>query len=139
MAKDKFIGVVLLLLALCASAEPSFEEIDRSPNLGAEDVATGTGPLDPTRPQLLKYQKALGGYSDYEYYPGPRRTGDSYGPDNDLAATSALKIHGEGNLASLNRPVIGNAHKPVSWYGDYTGKPMYPSRSYDPYIRRYDR
>ncbi|XP_020808847.1 uncharacterized protein LOC110184597 [Drosophila serrata] len=146
MSKDKFTDTVMMLLLLLllvafASADPSFEDMDRSPNLGAEDVATAGSQLDPSKPQLLKFQKALGGYSDYEYYLGPRRsTGDSYGPDNELgAATSALKIHGEGNLASLNRPVNGNAHKPVSWYGVYSDKPMYPSRSYDPYIRRYDR
>ncbi|KAH8238321.1 hypothetical protein KR032_003649 [Drosophila birchii] len=145
MSKDKFIAatvMIMLLLAPCASADPSFEDMERSPNLGAEDVSSAGSQLEASKPQLLKFQKPLGGYSDYEYYLGPRRTIDTYNPDNELGgagATSALKIHGEGNLASLNRPVNGNAHKPMSWYGVYPDKPMYPSRSYDPYIRRYDR
>eukprot|EP00099_Drosophila_melanogaster_P017186 NP_573108.2 uncharacterized protein Dmel_CG12507 [Drosophila melanogaster] len=140
-----------LLLANCIAANPSFEDPDRSLDMEAKDssvvdtMGMGMGVLDPTQPKQMNYQKPPLGYKDYDYYLGSRRMADPYGADNDLSASSAIKIHGEGNLASLNRPVSGVAHKPLPWYGDYSGKllasapPMYPSRSYDPYIRRYDR
>jgi len=137
------------MLATCISANPSFEDLGRGQDLEAKDSSvmdTSAGMLDPTQPKQMSYQRPPAGYKDYEYILGPRRMGggDSYAADNDLSATSALKIHGEGNLASLNRPVNGIPPKPLPWYGDYSGKllanaPMYPSRSYDPYIRRYDR
>ncbi|XP_017063782.1 uncharacterized protein LOC108102983 [Drosophila eugracilis] len=136
-----------LLLVHCISANPSFEDLGRSLDMEAKDtVVDTTGILEQTQPKQMNFQKAPIGYKDYEYFlgSGPRRIGDLYGADNDLSATSALKIHGEENLASLNRPVSGIAQKPLPWYGDYSNKmlanpPMYPSRSYDPYIRRYDR
>lgn len=143
--------LVPLLLANCIVANPSFEDPDRSLDMEAKDssvvdtMGMGMGVLDPTQPKQMNYQKPPLGYKDYDYYLGSRRMADPYGADNDLSASSAIKIHGEGNLASLNRPVSGVAHKPLPWYGDYSGKllasapPMYPSRSYDPYIRRYDR
>jgi len=137
------------MLATCISANPSYEDLGRGQDLEAKDssvVDTSAGMLDPTQPKQMSYQRPPAGYKDYEYILGPRRMGggDSYAADSDLSATSALKIHGEGNLASLNRPVNGIPPKPLPWYGDYSGKllanaPMYPSRSYDPYIRRYDR
>uniref|UniRef100_A0A6P4E9I7 Uncharacterized protein LOC108040300 isoform X2 n=1 Tax=Drosophila rhopaloa TaxID=1041015 RepID=A0A6P4E9I7_DRORH len=148
MSETKFVRELLcfvpLLLAACVSANPGFEDLRRTPDLEAKDSEVDTaGVLDPSQHKLMAFQKPPIGYKDYEYFLGPRRTGDLYA-DNDLGATSALKIHGEGNLAALNRPVTGVAHKPLPWYGDYSSKllasaPMYPSRSYDPYIRRYDR
>ncbi|XP_016951679.1 uncharacterized protein LOC108025651 [Drosophila biarmipes] len=137
-----------LMLSTCTTASPSFEDLGRAQDLEAKDssvVDTSAGMLDPTQAKQMSYQRPALGYKDYEYILSPRRLGgDTYAADNDLSATSALKIHGEGNLASLNRPVNGVPPKGVPWYGDYSGKlltsaPMYPSRSYDPYIRRYDR
>ncbi|XP_017120512.1 uncharacterized protein LOC108141577 [Drosophila elegans] len=153
MSDIKFVQVVLccvpLLLAAGVSANPGFEDLRRSPDMEAKDSEVDTtGVLDPAQHKLMNYQKPPVGYEDYEYFLAPRRTGDRdrdpYAADNELGATSALKIHGDGNLAALNRPVSGIVPKPLPWYGDYSGKllsnmPTYPSRSYDPYIRRYDR
>ncbi|XP_017062268.1 uncharacterized protein LOC108102116 [Drosophila ficusphila] len=144
MSANKFIRMAVpLLLANCIYGSPSFEDLRSSQDMEAKESEVDTSgmlDLDPTQPKQMNFQKPPIGYKDYEYFVGPRRMGDLYAGDNELAATSALKIHGEGNLGSLNRPVSGIGHKPIPWYGDYSGKlPLYPSRSYDPYIRRYDR
>ncbi|KAH8366652.1 hypothetical protein KR084_010420 [Drosophila pseudotakahashii] len=146
--------LLLLLTATCICANPSsFEDLEARDSSVVVDTSSSAGILnDPTQPKHMSFQRPPMGYKDYRDYkdydyilgPPPRRmaNNDPYtAADNDLSATSALKIHGEGNLASLNRPVV---QKPLPWYGDYSGKllanaPMYPSRSYDPYIRRYDR
>ncbi|KAH8408923.1 hypothetical protein KR009_003755 [Drosophila setifemur] len=142
-----FLLCLPLLLAASVLADPSYDNLGRSTDLEDEDtmaVDASERILDPDRSKQLKIQKqsAPAAYSDYEYYLGGRHSGGHpSGPYNDPSPTSSLKIHGESNLAALNRPV----HKPLPWFDDYgsakplPSAPMYPSRSYDPYIRRYDR
>ncbi|KAH8303706.1 hypothetical protein KR018_001488, partial [Drosophila ironensis] len=136
MSQDRrYILPLLLLLSPFVAAEaPTYH----NGNMNADDALVDTtGPLDPGQPKQLSIQsKPSAGYMEYDSYLGPRRIGDSYGPKNDVAP----KIHGELNLASLNQPV----YKSLPWYGEYAGNPstnvpLYRSRSYDPYIRRYDR
>ncbi|XP_030379746.1 uncharacterized protein LOC115627991 [Scaptodrosophila lebanonensis] len=83
-------------------------------------------------------------YADYDYYWNARRMPwqDSYGAFNELSSQSAST----SNLESSNKLLDALPYKSFAWYGRFFGKPistnsglMYPSRSYDPYIRRYDR
>ncbi|XP_022209119.2 uncharacterized protein LOC111065317 [Drosophila obscura] len=141
-----------ILLCCCIQLSvgaDSFEVPNRSTDLDldleAEDsMVDAARSLDPGQPKQLKVLQHSAGYTDYEYYQRPRPgVNDHYGSDNDLSA-SMKRLHEETN----QRPVSAVAvpHKPLPWYGEYSaGKasvsnvPMYPSRSYDPYIRRYDR
>ncbi|XP_017141336.1 uncharacterized protein LOC108155149 [Drosophila miranda] len=156
MALDKFILLCCCIhFAVCAD---SFEmpnrntDLDLDLDLEAEDSMVDTArSLEPGQPKQIKILQHSAGYTDYEYYQRPRPgvvndhygNGNGNGNDNDLSASSAMKrLHEETN----RRPVSGAVpHKPLPWYGEYSGKPsaasvpMYPSRSYDPYIRRYDR
>ncbi|BFG00118.1 uncharacterized protein DMAD_00190 [Drosophila madeirensis] len=146
----------LMLLCCCIQfsvCADSFEVPNRNTDrdldldLEAEDsMVDATRSLDPVQPKQLKILQHSAGYTDYEYYQRPRPmsgVNDNYGSDNDVSA-SMKRLHEPTNsrLASA----VAVPHKPLPWYGEYSsGKPsvsnvpMYPSRSYDPYIRRYDR
>ncbi|KAH8270999.1 hypothetical protein KR044_011684 [Drosophila immigrans] len=84
--------------------------------------------------------KPSAGYADYDYYMNSRRPIETASSDNDLSGSSAIRV-ASGLESSVRRPVEEMSVKSLPWYGQYTGKSlaMYPSRSYDPYIRRYDR
>ncbi|KAH8397929.1 hypothetical protein KR222_006595 [Zaprionus bogoriensis] len=148
MAQGKRI-LLCLLGALCAAvcAEPgSYEHPNRHDASELEHVegiidVESTEPLEGTGPgKPLRLGKPSAGYADYDYYMHARRAPESLPGDNELSGSSPIRVTSNGN-EPLRRPVDEMNVKPLPWYGPYTGKSiaMYPSRSYDPYIRRYDR
>ncbi|EDV99880.1 uncharacterized protein LOC6565451 [Drosophila grimshawi] len=127
-------------------AEPGYDHTQRNVELESADSimdVEATDLLDHgSAARQLKMGKPLAGYADYDYYTNGRRPNDNTPRNiNDLStssSTSSLAASREPSLAQfvLRRPVESSP-----WYGQYPGKSiaMYPSRSYDPYIRRYDR
>ncbi|EDW57422.1 uncharacterized protein [Drosophila virilis] len=137
---------VHMLVIACANAEPGYDPANRNGELenvdGIIDVEATDSLEHGAAGKQLRVGKPLARYSDYDYYTPGRRLNDNSPGDNDLSASSAIRVPGgEQNLAHFRRPVDEMAAKPLPWYGQYSGKSlaMYPSRSYDPYIRRYDR
>ncbi|KAH8387318.1 hypothetical protein KR093_006299 [Drosophila rubida] len=137
---------LLPLIILCAYADPGYDHLNlnlnlnRAPELedGIIDVDSAE-PVDVTQPvkPMSRMGKPSAGYADYDYYMNARRPIDN---DNELSGSSAIRVS-SGLESSPRRTGDELNVKSLPWYGQYTGKSlaMYPSRSYDPYIRRYDR
>lgn len=140
-------NLVLLCLAhmwiWCVQADPGYDHLNRNAELdnseGIIDVES-TEPLAPgtAAGKELRLGKPSAGYADYDYYMTSRRSHESSPGDNELSGSSALRV---ASGEPLRRPIDEMNVKSLPWYGPYAGKSiaMYPSRSYDPYIRRYDR
>lgn len=133
---------VFFFLAYCVLGDRSFQnwEDKRKGNMEIIDsMVSKSGALHMAQPKQLKIQKTpMEGYKEFDNFFGHRRISDSYNSNKDFSLILEPKIHGESSLTSLNRPV----HQP--WRGDFYASPLskaslFPSRSYDPYIRRYDR
>ncbi|KAH8341772.1 hypothetical protein KR067_009447 [Drosophila pandora] len=133
---------VSFFLAYCVLADPSFPnwEYKRKDNMETLDsMVSRSGPLHMAQPKQLKIQKKpMEGYTEFDPFFEHRRRSDSYNSNNDFRLILEPRIHGEPNLETLNRPV----HQ--LWRGEFYASPLakaslFPSRSYDPYIRRYDR
>ncbi|KAH8320347.1 hypothetical protein KR074_001177 [Drosophila pseudoananassae] len=93
-------------------------------------IVSKAGTLHMTQPQQLKVEKpSKERYKEFDL-SGHRRISDSYNLKNDVSPILDPKIHGESNLASWHENFY-----PSSLAKDF----LFPSRSYDPYIRRYDR
>lgn len=138
----------ILLLLACAHADPGYDHLNRDVEL---DNTEGIIDVESTEPLVsnaagkkqLRLGKPLAGYADYDYYMSGRRPHESSsasaGADNEQSGSSAIRV--ASGEPGLRRSVDEMNVKSLPWYGPYTGKSiaMYPSRSYDPYIRRYDR
>lgn len=138
---------ILCSLQIAVNAEPGYEHTNRNVELehadsmidveAAESVEHGA-----TGKQLIAAGKSSARYADYDYYTTGRRTSDNAPGDNDLSGSAAIRTPGrDHNLGYIRKSGDDRMANPLPWYGQYTGKSlaMYPSRSYDPYIRRYDR
>ncbi|EDW82196.2 uncharacterized protein Dwil_GK25251 [Drosophila willistoni] len=87
----------------------------------------------------MKIMKYPSDYADYDYYLNARRGLIDMDLNAAVGGNGGKMSYGE--TTSINRPTAEVRSLP--WYGQAnkpTGSlPLYPSRSYDPYIRRYDR
>jgi len=131
-----------ILILLCVYADPGYDHLNRNMEMenveGIIDVES-TEPVDSNQGKAIsRIGKPSAGYADYDYY-NVRRPIESLSADNDLSGSSSAIRVASGE--SSRRPVDHMNMKSLPWYGQYSGKSlaMYPSRSYDPYIRRYDR
>ncbi|XP_034116553.1 uncharacterized protein LOC117576101 [Drosophila albomicans] len=142
----------ILMIMMCAYADPGYDHLNhnlnRNPELEDSSIidVDATEPLDstqPAKPMMSRMGKPSASYADYDYYMNTRRPGmEASSSDNDLSGSSAIRVTSGLETSSHRRPPVDEMNvKSLPWYGQYTGKSlaMYPSRSYDPYIRRYDR
>lgn len=146
------VTVIWILLLACAHADPGYDHLNRDVEL---DNTDGIIDVESTEPLLsphdagkkqLRLGKPMAGYADYDYYMSGRRShegssaGAGAGADNEQSGSSAIRVAASGE-PGLRRSIDEMNVKSLPWYGPYAGKSiaMYPSRSYDPYIRRYDR
>ncbi|XP_043067250.1 uncharacterized protein [Drosophila bipectinata] len=124
-------------LANCVSAESSLlnwgaKQIwTRKANMeNVDSMVSKSGTLHMAQPQQLKVQKhSKDGYKEFDLL-GHRRISDSYSLKNDVSLILEQKNHKDSILASWRENLYASPLAKGS---------LFPSRSYDPYIRRYDR
>lgn len=143
------VTVIGILLLACAHADPGYDHSNRDVELdnteGIIDVESTEPLVSNAAGKQKQWQlgKPLAGYADYDYYMSGRRSHEgssaSAGADNEQSGSSAIRV--ASGEPGLRRSIDEMNVKSLPWYGPYAGKSiaMYPSRSYDPYIRRYDR
>lgn len=144
MKLGNFALLCLVHIWICsAHADPGYDHLNRNAELenpeGIIDVES-TEPLASATAgsKQLRLGKPSASYADYDYYMTSRRSHETSAADNELSGSSAIRV---ASGEPLRRPIDEMNVKSLPWYGPYAGKSiaMYPSRSYDPYIRRYDR
>ncbi|XP_017869477.1 PREDICTED: uncharacterized protein LOC108618081 [Drosophila arizonae] len=143
----KGLFILCSLQMLAVSAEPGYEHSNRNAELESPDSILDVEAAESvehgaTGKQLRVAGKSSARYADYDYYTTGRRTMDTVPGENDLSGAAAIRTPGrDQSLGYVRKPEDERMANPLPWYGQYTGKSiaMYPSRSYDPYIRRYDR
>ncbi|ALC49961.1 CG12507 [Drosophila busckii] len=135
--KSLLLTASLLILASTVQADGSFDL-----NLKQVDDIIDVDSADALEPALGQHkQPHAAGYADYDYYMNARRLQEANAGDNELSASSPMRVPNRESSPHRYRRPDELPAKSSSWYGPYANKPlaMYPSRSYDPYIRRYDR
>lgn len=135
-----FVCSVHILIILCVYADPGYDHLNRNVESNVEGIidVESAEPVDSTQGKTIsRMGKPSAGYADYDYY-NIRRPIETSSGDNDLSGSSAIRV---SSGESIRRPADEMSVKSLPWYGQYSAKSlaMYPSRSYDPYIRRYDR